>query len=244
MANCAEVVTIEVETRKNVRGLRIAQLSDLHAAAWLDDDYLGNIAKQVLELKPHLVVWTGDFYLHSTRQLQRCMSFFRELHKAIPSFGILGNHDFDIDSHKCTEILEASGMTVLRNRFVDHPIDGFSMRLMGLDDYHVTKSRFDPQAFLTDPEVFKLLLVHQPAFVRLLPSNSVDLMLAGHLHGGQLHFPLIGAPYVPPPGGRTFIEAPHSEINGNLYHVNRGLGYSLLPIRIGAPPEITEILLK
>lgn len=240
MPKQAGIVRISV-SGKAAAGLRIAQLSDLHAAAWLDDDYLNNIAQQVLALEPHMLVWTGDFFLHSQRQLDRCLAIFAELHKKIPTFAVLGNHDFDIDSNLATEIFERHGLQVLRNRFIDNPVDGFAMRLLGLDDYQITRSLFEPAAFATEPSVFRLLLAHQPATVRLLPQAAVDLQLSGHLHGGQVNLPIIGAPYVPRPGGRAFIAAPHGEVNQNKYHVNRGLGFSLLPIRIGAPPEITLI---
>lgn len=241
MPKAAEIVELKIVGGKGAKGLRLAQLSDLHGAAWLDDDYLQRLVEQVLQSNVRMAVWTGDFYLHSRKQLERCLSFFKEMHCKVPTFAVLGNHDFDLDSHETMRLLEASGMQVLRNDFVDDPIEGFQLRLLGLDDYHTTRSRFEASAYEVDANRFKLLLAHQPAFVRLLEPACVDLVLSGHLHGGQLHLPLVGAPYVPPPGGRWFIEHPTGEIQGNRYHINRGVGYSLLPIRIGAPPEITII---
>lgn len=241
MPKRAELNHIQISESKGAKGLRIAQVSDLHAASWLDDDYLTTVAQQIQNAAPHLLVWTGDFYLHSPKQLQRCLAFFADLHRKLPSFAVLGNHDFDIECHETAGMIEDSGAQVLRNRYVDDPIAGFELRLLGLDDYQVTRSTFAEADFQSEPNQFKLLLSHQPAMAHLLPANSVGLMLSGHLHGGQLNFPLIGAPYVPPPGGRPFIEKPTGTINGNRYHVNRGLGFSMLPVRIGAPPEITLI---
>jgi len=90
---------------------------------------------------------------------------------------------------------------------------------------------------------FSILLAHHPAFIRQAASEGIDLQLSGHTHGGQVYFPLLGAPWARSPGFRHPSRG-LSHHGGTTLYINRGLGTILFPIRFLSPPEITVIKIQ
>lgn len=224
------------------RGARIVQLSDLHAGRHVTRERLRGIARRAARLKPDLVVVTGDIVHNSP-------AFARQAAEAIASiparhgvFACLGNHDFWAGPDAVDDELQRAGVQVLRNRGVLLSRGGDTLWLCGVDD--PWNGRCDiPAALRKRPQdTATVLLSHQPNTWPKAQELGVHLQLSGHTHGGQvallwLHRSLSLARFITP-----FVAGLYRAGESYLY-VNRGAG-SVMPVfRLGARPEVTELVL-
>ena len=230
-------------------GLRIAHLSDFHfgvpspgiGAAW-------QAAVWVRERRPDLVAVTGDLLTHPRGEpmLRRLMRVLPQ-----PTFAVLGNHDVAISRDpqaKASNLHELEPATLLRNagRLVE--LRGRRIWIAGVDPYLILRGtpRLDPNELAPAPELeadFSILLCHYPRVLDLLEPGHFDLVLAGHLHGGQICLPY--------PGGKILLAHPTTPYRSGIYrtaastmHVSAGLGTTFVPLRFAAPPEATELVLR
>jgi hypothetical protein len=238
-----EKVTIPVSgLPEGWHGVRIVQLSDLHAGRHVTRERLRTIARRAARLMPDLVVVTGDI-VHNSPEFARHAA---EAIAAIPSrlgiFACLGNHDFWAGPDAVEEELTRAGVQVLRNRGVLLESAGDGLWLCGVDD--PWSGRFDLRAALRGrPEgAATVLLSHQPNTWRRAQELGIELQLSGHTHGGQLallwlHRSLSLARLITP-----FVAGLYRAGRSYLY-VNRGAGSVMPMVRLGARPEVTELTL-
>ncbi|PYX05012.1 MAG: hypothetical protein DMG88_22785 [Acidobacteria bacterium] len=155
---------------------------------------------------------------------------------------ILGNHDAGSDPNRITEALQAKGITVLRNRSIPFEEAGQRLWLAGLDDVLEERSDLDLTLRPVPKSEPVILLAHEPDYANFVSHYPVDLQLSGHSHGGQVRFPLIGAPYLPPLG-KKYPRGLH-RIRGLTLYTNVGIGTIRLPVRFCCPPEVTLFTLR
>ncbi|MCA8963623.1 MAG: metallophosphoesterase [Planctomycetes bacterium] len=223
-------------------GLRIAFVSDVHAGSFMDAGDLHAIFESVAAANPDLVLFGGDLINTRERELLHYREPLRLLRPALGMFAVPGNHDlfWGRDLGLWSAFLEDQGVTVLCNRGVRIARGGTSLWLCGVDD--LTEGSPDLRLALDgrrDGEA-TVLLSHHPDFFFEAAAADVDLTLSGHTHGGQI---------------RLFGRAPihHSrfgyeqgwfqEADCSLY-VGRGVGVTLLPIRIDARPEVPIVTVR
>jgi predicted MPP superfamily phosphohydrolase len=223
-------------------GLRIAHLSDLHlgvvgrgpraverAVAWAE------------ERRPDLVCLTGDL-LSRPRGEQRLRALVRRL--AHP-YVVLGNHDVAVSRDpfsRAVELEALEGATLLGDEAVELELRGRRVQLVGVDAR--SWPRQARPAELADPSAdLRVLLCHFPDVVRRLPDGAFDLVLAGHLHAGQINLPL--------PRGKLHLAHPRASQVAGLFetpagtlHVSAGLGTTFVPFRFFARPEATELVVR
>jgi predicted MPP superfamily phosphohydrolase len=231
-------------------GLKIAQLSDLHYKPFTGKRQIGAAVEQVNRLQPDLVFLTGDFVTAplwgsthaAASHIGPCARLLAPLRARSGVFAVLGNHDVEVDARFISESLAAQQIRVLRNE--SHPLERESTRLWiaGLDDCLFGRPNLDHALARIPRDEFTILLVHEPDFADQAMDYPVDLQISGHSHGGQVRFPLVGAPYLPAmarkyPWGLYRVGKLH------LYS-NRGIGAIGLPVRFGSPPEVTLLTLR
>ncbi len=217
-------------------GLRIAFLSDLHAGCYLDAGDLTRIFSDLALRKPDLVCLGGDLINTREREILLFEKALAQIDPPLGVFAVPGNHDhfFGLDLTFWSSRLEDMGVQLLINRGMRllHGGDGFW--LAGVDD--LTEGKPDLARALDgaredEPTV---LLAHHPDFFFEAAAVDVDLTLSGHTHGGQVRL----GPWVPINHSRFgWLEGMH-EIEGSCLYVGRGVGVTLLPIRVGAAAEI------
>jgi len=223
-------------------GARIVQLSDLHSGRHVTAQRLRRIARRAARLSPDLLVVTGDIVHNSpdfARQAAEAIATVKAPHG---TYAILGNHDFWAGADSVEHALEKEGIQVLRNRGLTLQRGGDTLWLCGVDD--PWSGRFDLGAALRDrPKgAATVLLSHQPNTWPVAQRAGVQLQLSGHTHGGQvamlwLHRSLSLARFITP-----FVAGLYRAGTSFLY-VNRGAGTVMPMIRIGARPEVTELVL-
>jgi predicted MPP superfamily phosphohydrolase len=226
---------------ENLHGLRIAFLSDLHAGSFMDARDLAALCARVQQLQPHLVLFGGDLINTRERELLLYRDALALLQPPLGVFAVPGNHDlfWGPDIGLWTSFLQEHGVQVLRNRGVRLSWNGQSLWLCGVDD--LTEGRPDLQQALDGRYAGEptILLSHHPDFFFEAAAADVDLTLAGHTHGGQIR--LFGrAPVHHSQFG--YEQGWFAEGSSRLY-VGRGVGVTVLPLRIGAPPELPIVTL-
>ncbi len=240
----------EVEVRikgwpRVLDGYTIAQVSDVHMGTFVGEDELAEGFELVTKIRPDLVVATGDLVDFEARAIG---ALARQLLRAPARDGvcaILGNHDHYAGAADVAGRLRAAGVRVLSNESIRlREGDGGGFALVGVDDLHGRRGGTpgfrgpDLAAALRgiSPQLPRILLAHQPRYV-IEAGGRVALQLSGHTHGGQIN-----------PGFRPadfFMDyvAGRYERDGTTLYVNRGFGVAGPPSRIGAPPEVTKIVI-
>jgi predicted MPP superfamily phosphohydrolase len=225
-------------------GLRIAHLSDFH----LGSPSRGSVAAEravdwVSERDPDLVVVTGDLVSRP-----RGEPALRELLQRLGSpFVALGNHDVE---HSRDPFSRAAGLTDLApaRLLVDESatVDarGRRIQVVGVDPRAYRQRRSKPWKLVDESADLRILLCHFPYILDFLPVGAFDLVLAGHMHDGQISLPL-------GPRRKYRFAHPRTRYASGLYrrpaatmHVSPGLGTTFVPFRFFARPEVTELVLQ
>lgn len=240
-----EVPELELPLRRaapGLDGLRICFVSDVHAGSFLDEHDLGELFDRIQAGAPDLVLFGGDLVNTRERELLLFREPLRRLRPRLGMFAVPGNHDhfWGQDIGLWTAFLQEQGVEVLTNRGCRIERDGSSFWLCGVDD--LTEGTPDLRAALHGRRAGEpaVLLSHHPDFFFEAAAVDVDLVLSGHTHGGQIRL----AGWAPIHHSRFGYERGWFHENGCRLYVGRGVGVTLLPLRIDAPPEIPFVTLR
>ncbi len=226
-------------------GLRIVHLSDFHfgvpspgiGASW-------EAVEWARERRPDLVAISGDLLTHP-----RGEPMLRRVARVLPqpSFAVLGNHDIALSRDpqaRASELRELEPVTLLRDAGRMLELRGRSVWIAGADPRFIVRGRprLDPNRLAREADL-AILLCHYPCVLDRLEPGGFDLVLAGHMHDGQ-----IALPY---PGGKMRFAHPRARYTAGVYrsaaatmHVSAGLGTTFVPLRFAARPEATELTLR
>ncbi|WP_294235908.1 metallophosphoesterase [uncultured Sphingomonas sp.] len=225
--------------------IHLLLLSDIHVAGPdMPPTRLARIVRQANALTPDMVLIAGDFVSDkalSTRtfSLAESIAPLTRLRSRFGTFAVLGNHDHWRDPAAARVALRTAGIHVLDNstrRVGPLTIGGLDDAFTGHDDLDATLRAMAATGGVP------ILLSHSPDPFPRLPA-SVGLMLAGHTHCGQIRLPLIGAVSTMSHYGDRYVCGIVVE-NGKTLIVGAGLGTSVLPLRLGAVPDMWLITLR
>ena len=229
-------------------GLRIAVLSDIHVDDWfITEKKLRSIVQRTNQLQPDLIVILGDFtsgdgWVTSRVEPETFGAVLKDLRAPLGVYAVLGNHDWWFGGIKVRRGLEGNGIKVLENEVAVVNARGTSVWLVGFADLWTRPQRIN-DAVAPVPEGQPLIgLTHNPDIFPRVPQR-VRLLLAGHTHGGQVRFPIIGPVIESSEYGDRWVRGHVFEDNHHLF-VTTGIGTSIIPVRFGLPPEIVLLTLK
>ena len=218
-------------------GLTIAHLSDLHFTEHIGKAYFREIVRKCNELQPDLVCVTGDIV-----DCEACLNWIPDTLGRLQSrFGVyfvLGNHDLYVDTQKLRALLEQNGLTDLGGHWRRVEIRGEAVALGGNERPWFASDAIDQMPL---PDAFRIALAHTPDQYDWARRNDVDLMLAGHTHGGQIRIPPFGAIFTPTIAGVRYISGLYF-VQPTILHISRGLSGDI-PVRWNCRPEITLLKL-
>lgn len=236
-------------------GFTIAQLSDIHFGPFLHEGHLQRVVEATNALNADLIALTGDYIsmpllsgqrrrMLATEDARDCARIMSGLRSRLGIVAVLGNHDHGYNPALVARYFENNGIPVLRNRSTSIEANGARLWLAGVDDV-VKRANDLPRTLRGIPvDETTVALVHEPDFADVVAAapHRVDLQLSGHSHGGQIRFPLLGAPVLP----RLAQEYPWGlrRVRHMQLYTNRGIGTIVLPVRLDCPPEITLLTLR
>lgn len=225
-------------------GLRIAHLSDFHLGVPSRGcRSVEQAVRWVAGRRPDVVAITGDL-LTRPAGAERLRALLDRLPQ--PCFVVLGNHDFALARDPFARRSAPLDLAPARTLFDDAQtieLRGRRVQLVGVDPRSYAVRASHPER-LADPSAdLRILLCHYPGIVDRIPAGVFDLVLAGHMHDGQ-----IALPY---PGGKLRFAHLRARYDRGVYlrptaqlHVSPGLGTTFVPIRFAARPEATEVVLQ
>lgn len=240
---------------RGLEGMRLVQISDTHLGPHVPPEFVARVVRESIALKPDVFLLTGDYVHRGTDCNARAAELFVPLVRTgRPVIGVLGNHDWFGDGRDMSRRLSGAGVRMVDNDrvFIDAATRGMredaageGVCIAGLGDFQKDTMDFGA-AFRGVPErMARVVLQHQPDAVEssaFVNGPRMDVVFAGHTHGGQIRLPLIGAPVTLSRYGQKYASG--------LAHgprcpvvVSRGIGMSFLPVRIGVRPEVVEVTL-
>ena len=225
---------------KNLDGFRIGHLSDIHHSPFTSLEHINRAVEIANELKPDMFVLTGDFVSHEAEYIQPMAQAMGRLKSEFGTFACLGNHDHRTDAQMVTDSLRAENIRVLINEGFRFSARGASVWLCGVDDYMVGLTDLRAALRGSFPDEMKMLLAHNPKILYRAARASVDLMLSGHTHGGQVRLRDEEKKILP---RSKFASGLYRRKDSQMY-ITRGIGTVVLPVRFGCPPEISLIELR
>ena len=234
-------------------GYRIAHISDLHNTSMGENNE--NLLDMLREAEPDIIAITGDLIDSRHTNVEVALQFAQEAMKIAPCYYISGNHEARVDEYdELKHGLIALGVIVLEDSKAEISIGGETITLIGVHDpsfqtdYLFGDSATVMNATLTelhtDGDSFTILLSHRPELFNTYVDSDVDLVLSGHAHGGQFRLPLIGGLVAPNQGLFPKYDAGIYEEGSTYMIVSRGIGNSIVPIRINNRPEVVLIVLN
>ena len=232
---------------------RIVHISDLHNKQFGQDQM--RLLKRINEANPNIIIITGDLIDRRKYNLNIAMDFIKGAVKIAPVYYISGNHEAwsgvyeniseslrDFDVH----ILDDTKETLLRN--------SAQIEILGLSDPDFLTSNYlegtnttklkDNLENMKDSSAFQILLCHRPELFHLYSETKIDLIFTGHAHGGQFRIPFIGGLIAPDQGLFPKYTSGAYKRDDSTMIVSRGLGNSVIPIRIFNRPEIVVVTLN
>lgn len=241
-----ERVFIEVNEFKDVlkkpnMGIKILQISDLHLNSL--SFYHKWIIKKINLIQPDLIVITGDS-IDKAENLKLLNDFMQLLDAKIKKVAILGNWEYwgEVNLKDLRKIYSLHNCDLLINETKQYTFRGKTITVTGVDDYVGGNADIEDAVKHFKPSDLHVVLNHCPEYSAVIPlqidkSIFVDLILSGHTHGGQVNIAGI-IPFLPQGSGR-FVKGwyKNEDKHMNLY-VSKGIGTSLLPVRLGAKAEI------
>ncbi|MDD4715015.1 MAG: metallophosphoesterase [Oscillospiraceae bacterium] len=241
-----EIPVLDSRIPREFDGFRIVLLSDGHGKQF-GPGYSG-LLRQVAELSPDLIVYTGDMADSST-ELSGLPGLSRGLSNIAPTYYVTGNHEWEIRQvPKITRILKENGASVLQNQFVTLTRGKQSIVLAGVNDPNGPKDQKTPEQLASQIRnryfnSFVILLAHRNNLFSKYAACGYDLVLSGHAHGGLVRLPftdgLIDSQHTLFP---TWTSGLYSLGNTQMV-VSRGLGNIKPSFRVFNPPDIPVVVL-
>ncbi len=222
-------------------GLSIVHLSDLHFSGRVGKAYFQEVVRRSNQMEPDLVAITGDLV-----DRPPCIDWIPDtlgrLRTRYGVYYVLGNHDLRVDTDRLRQVLQQSGLVYLGGRWIQIEIRGQPVVLAGNElPWLVPAADMSHCSPRNGGGPLRIILAHSPDQFDWAQSQDADLLLAGHTHGGQIRFPLIGPILSPTREGVKYASgvfyAPPT-----VMHVTRGVS-GLTPVRLNCPPEIVHLVL-
>ncbi len=239
---------------KSFDKFKIVQISDLHNAEFGEDNE--RLIEIIKEQKPDAVFVTGDTIDGFYTNIQIPIKLFEETLKICDIYLVVGNHEIRSDTNLYFEFLDTlteMGVIVLKDDTTYIERNGEKIQVIGLNDASnykaVYNENFNEQIVetinnLDDKNYFTVLLSHHPELFNEYTKTNVNLVFSGHAHGGQFRLPFLGGVIAPEQGFFPKYDAGIFTKNNTTMVVSRGLGNSIIPVRINNSPEVVVVTIK
>ena len=241
------ITTYTYESEKlgaDLDGYRIVQISDLHNAEF------GKENKKLLETirscSPDIIIITGDLVDSTHTNVERAVAFVKEAVKIAPVYYVTGNHEYWLDPSENEQMMQgilAAGAYDLDDEAVRIEKGDSSFLLVGLDDQHLSDETLK-NLLQEQKNELSIVLAHEPQYLQNYANAEADLVLTGHAHGGQIRLPFVGGIVAPDQGFLPEYTSGQYNSADTEMIVSRGLGNSIIPVRLFNYPEVVCVELR
>jgi len=215
----------------------VAIFSDVHLGLYKGPGFMRRAVEKINKAEPDVVVIPGDFiYEMDEDEFDRFFASLADI--SAPVYAVAGNHDSErpgrISSAKVREKVGENGVKFIDNAFETIVIDGKLLKIYGLSDFW--EGRSDVQQLKNiRPEDNTIVIIHNPDAVYEFPNYDMDLVVAGHTHGGQIRIPWVYKYAIPT---EYSFDRDWYDIEQTKLFITSGLGEIGLPMRLLVPPEV------
>jgi len=222
--------------------LRITQITDYHSNSLIDKDKL---MKKIQEFNPDMIVLTGDILDKYTSDIDSALDLVRRLCSINSNvFFVIGNHELqNTQGQKFISEMIQMGVKFLDNENTLLEVNHNKINIIGLSFFADAKD-YEKVKESVDWNNYTLVLSHSPNKLVSLVSGEEDLVLSGHIHGGQVRLPLIGAIIGPGQGLFPKYDKGVFKLGNTFLYIDSGLGNSFLPIRLFNRVQMSNITVK
>ncbi|WP_420489528.1 metallophosphoesterase [Neobacillus niacini] len=239
---------------QNFNEYKIVQLSDLHSKSFGNDQ--SDLVKKVKKLEPDLILFTGDLIDSERYDEKPSLILMERLVQVAPVYYVTGNHEWWSGKFNTLEDkLKNIGVQLLRNTAQEITIGTDKIQIIGIDDpsnveeTYVERAKTEENITNSIEEIegednFQILLSHRPEMFSLYSEYGFDVVFSGHAHGGQFRIPFVGGLIAPDQGLFPQYTSGKYKSDNTTIIVNRGLGNSIIPIRVFNRPEIVVVTLS
>jgi uncharacterized protein len=255
---------------RELDGLRIGQLSDIHIGSYMSAAEVRRVVGMANDLEPDLFAVTGDFITGPNDPLERCIADLAHLKAPLGVWGCNGNHEIYAEAQqRSAELFAEHGMKLLRQDSAEISWNNGKFNLMGVD-YQLARGRGGRRLImlsrigaLVRRDIPNILLSHNPNSFPRAAELGIELMLTGHTHGGQVRVEILDHDFSPAKFMTRYVAGLYKRplgaasamsdeevwtatpsVPAALVYVNRGLGTMGAPVRLGVPPEISLLTLR
>jgi uncharacterized protein len=215
--------------------IKVAQLSDIHAGAYMTREDIRRYVDLVVALEPDVFALTGDFISNSMAFLPECIEEVLRVRARYGTFAVLGNHERWFGrTNNLRAIFRNYDIPLLINAHRLIHTERGPFAVAGIDDFRTGRPSLEKALRGLDRQVPTLLLSHRPEIFPEAAARGIPLTLSGHYHGGQIKVAGISPAHLITP----YPEGLFSMGRSRLY-VSRGIGTTFTPIRFGVPAEVT-----
>ncbi len=235
-----EVHIVDPDLPVAFEGTRIAFLTDIHHGPYFSLARVRKAVEMANQLQADIILLGGDYVFASPEYIGPCFAELARLEATLGSFGVLGNHDHWQDAVLTSEKMVEAGIEWVNNRAVWVERDGQRIKIGGVGDLWEGSQDLMPTTGDVGEEDFVVLVSHNPDYVERMATGKVDLVFAGHTHGGQVTLFGLWAPFVPSAYGQRYrsgvVDAGFTTVI-----VSNGIGTIPPPVRFFARPEIVLV---
>lgn len=242
-------VTLSVEgLPKSLHDFKIVHITDIQGDQYTGTEEIAGYIKKVNKQQPDLIIFTGDLISYGTDYIKQSAKELGKTNATYGTFAVVGDHDYWAGVDKVKQALTQEGIPLLQEENHTITVDSATnISITGITE--VYSKQADPRDVdsltSTSTGTLKIHASHQidDFLISKAQQNSYNLMLAGHTHGGQIHVPFMGMSFSASERETEYIKGLYWDKDLPI-NVNNGLGFTLAPIRYGAPPNVSIITLE
>lgn len=226
-------------------GLRVDLVSDLHVGSPRNGvEQFDRLVARLAASDAQAVLMAGDYvilcvFLGTYIPAETVAEHLKPLTARKPVYAVLGNHDWWKDGERVRRALESAGVVVLEDQAREVRLGRCRLWMVGVGDLLEAPHDVARAFSAIHDQAPALAITHNPLVFRRMPARA-SLVMAGHTHGGQIAFPLLGRPGLWKEADGAYPVG-HFVEGGRQLFVTQGIGTSILPIRFGVPPEISRL---
>lgn len=218
-------------------GAKVVFLTDIHHGPFFSRGRVKRLVERVNGLEPDIILLGGDYVHRDAKYIEPCFAELKGLKAPFGVYGVLGNHDYWEDAPLTRQSMQDAGICLIDNAafWIEH--GGARIRIGGVGDFYEDVQDIAPTIYGVEKEDFVMLVTHNPDYLGYMPTDKIDVVFAGHTHGGQVTLFGQWAPLIPSMYGQKYRTGTFREENTQVI-ISHGVGTITPPVRFFARPQI------